>query len=95
MEIGQVIFSFLDHVQNDPRISPVHICIYLAVLMTGHRKGNIKEVVIYKKQLIRKAKISGRTYQRCMKDLQMFGYLQYEPSFSPVEGSIVRLNFDL
>lgn len=91
MEFQQVILKFLMLVQDDPRISPAHISIFLAILSVAIRKGGHPEVIVYKKLLTRQAKISGRTYQRCMKDLHQYGYIQYTPSYNPSEGSLVKI----
>ena len=45
---------------------------------------------------MRVSKISAKaTYHKCIKELNNYGYLRYEPSFNPIRGSLVYLfNFE-
>lgn len=75
---------------DDPRIGTSHICLYLALV--NERNSDATEFFqINRVNLMKNAKISRRTYHKCMKELQAYGYIKYEPSSSPFSCSRVLL----
>ena len=83
--------SFYELIGDDPRIGATHISVYMALLY--HQQNENKNPFTITREIIMKAaKINGRqTYNRCMNDLQGFGYIKYTPSSNPFEGSIICL----
>jgi hypothetical protein len=53
-------------------------------------------ISISRSELMRVSKICSKaTYHKCIKELNNYGYLRYEPSFNPIRGSLVYLfNFE-
>jgi hypothetical protein len=67
----------------DNRISPTHISLYFALL---HEAGHTLAIPFYLRRsiLMQKAKIySPVTLNRCLKELHLYGYIDYRPSFTP------------
>jgi hypothetical protein len=90
MELEAVIASFMQDVREDPRISPVHISLYMAILTRWAVQGGDGPVSFKARGLMPEAKIGGRTlFCRTIRQLHEYGYLRYEPSFKPDEPSKV------
>ncbi|HTR29915.1 MAG TPA: hypothetical protein VMH27_11640 [Puia sp.] len=82
----------MDHVQEDPRISPVHISLYMAILHCWRAQGCRNPICVYAKDLMPVAKISGvATYHRSIRQLDEYGYIKYSSSRNHVLGSLVYL----
>ena len=80
----------MEEVQEDPRISPVHISLYVAIVHQWAAQGNHSPVLFKARGLMPAAKIGGRTlFCRTIRQLHEYGYLRYEPSFKPDEPSRV------
>jgi hypothetical protein len=78
------IALFLEQVRVDPRIGPPHISLYLAIFYCWLRQGGNGAVEFTGKELMQIAKIAGGTpFYRCIKQLDEYGYIRYEPSFNP------------
>lgn len=86
------LLDFLHLVADDHRISGSHINLYVALhTMASSNVGGIP-IVIYGAQVVKKARISRRTYDKCIRELMEFGYIRYEPSNDPAKGSLVFFN---
>jgi hypothetical protein len=85
------LLSFLSTAENDPRLSPVHISLYLALFHRWCQLGS-DPISFSRPEIMRAAKISSRaTYHRCMRELHDYRYIRYIPSHHPVLGSIAFL----
>ena len=74
----------------DPRLGPVHICLYLDLLLCSGSGG--EWFVIDPAEVMRRAKIHSRkTYYQVMNDLASGGYVEYRPSRNKKSGSRVRM----
>lgn len=89
--VGEVSV-FMERVQSDPRIGPLHISLYMAILFIWARQGRPVRVQVSARDLKPVAKIAGAApFYRCMKQLHRYGYIVYEPSFNPSEKSRIVL----
>jgi hypothetical protein len=80
--------AFYKRMEEDNRMSPAHISVYMALWERWNRVDFTGPVIFTRRELMRAAKISGlATYHRCMKDLATYGYIEYRPSFNPCVGS--------
>lgn len=87
-----ILSSFLLAVRDDPRIGPVHISLFSALLKLWQEQTYQSSFRITRKRLMPLCKINGlATYHEKMKDLNDLGYIRYEPSYHPSEGSKVSL----
>ena len=88
--------SFYDRIQEDNRLNPTHISLYLALFQFWNLNHFQNPISISRNEMMRLSKISAfGTYHKCIKDLQEFGYIEYLPSFNPYKGSLVNLyNFE-
>ncbi len=86
------IDDFMDIVGDDPKFSPKHISLMLAILYFFRKQGGINPVPVFSIQLRDQAKIrSERIYYYCMKDLKQWGYIKIKPSFKPDVASQITL----
>jgi hypothetical protein len=74
------------------KINPTHISIYMLLFHYWNSNDNRNPINISRADVMQKAKIhSNATYHKCIKDLQGLGFIKYEPSYHPQQGSRVYL----
>lgn len=77
----------------DRRLSVWHLSICTALVLLWCRNGFANSIPISRKALMELAHIhSIATYHKCIKQLQDFGYIRYEPSFNPFAKTVVHLD---
>ncbi len=88
--------GFYDKIQQDERLNPTHISLYLALFQFWNINHFQNPISISRNEMMRLSKISALgTYHKCIKELQNFGYIEHIPSFNPYKGSLVNLyNFE-
>lgn len=88
--------GFYDKIQQDDRLNPTHISLYLALFQFWNLNHFQNPISISRNEMMRLSKISALgTYHKCIKQLHDFGYIEYLPSFNPYKGSLVNLhNFE-
>jgi hypothetical protein len=92
MDVNSVLYGFMDRVGEDHRIGPAHISLFLAILYYHRKQGHPDPVYVYRKELMKQAKIFAiGTYHKCMRDLQEGNYIRYIPSYNSLMGSLVYL----
>lgn len=83
---------FLHRVASDVRLKPTHVSLCVALCHAWSRSLFQNDFHVSRRQLMSNAHIrSYVTYHKVVRDLQAFGYLDYEPSYHPVKGSRVSL----
>jgi hypothetical protein len=84
--------SFYEKLKTDDRFTPAHVSLYLALFQCWNMNHFENPISANRAQVLRLCKIgSGHTYYKALKDLCNWGYIQYDPSFSPVKGSLINL----
>jgi hypothetical protein len=77
---------------EDERLSPFHISLYYCLFQFWNQARFRNPISVNRYELMRASKIgSVNTYIRCMKELDHWQYIKYEPSFNPHKGSQVHL----
>jgi hypothetical protein len=92
--MGEVkeLTNFFEAIQDDPRIGTSHISLYMALFQLYNLNHFHNPVLITRAAVMKAAKISGlATYHRCIKDLDEFGFIEYQPSFNPTLSTKVVL----
>ena len=88
-----VLCDFLRGITQDPRIGFAHIALYAALFQRWILEGAAGPVSGFSHELMPLAKIgSSATYHRVLRELDAYGYLRYEPSFSRLRRSRIYLN---
>ncbi len=92
MELFPPMTVFYEAIEDDVRIGTTHISIYMALLQQWNLNGGINPIIITRAPIMKTSKINARyTYNKCMNNLQEFGYITYFPSSNPYTLSIVYL----
>ncbi len=88
--------GFFDRVAKDDRLGPLHISMYVSLFQFWNASRFKNPISISRSELMRVSKICSKaTYHKCIKELNEYGYLHYQPSFNPIRGSLVYLfNFE-
>jgi hypothetical protein len=92
MELFPPLTGFYEAIDDDVRISTTHISLYMALLQQWNLAGGKNPLSIERDIIMKAAKINARyTYNKCMNNLQEFGYIIYHPSTGTSSTSIVFL----
>jgi hypothetical protein len=91
--------NYITHIEKinelfveDERLSPWHISLYYALFHLWNHAKFPECVSISRYEMMKASKIgSVNTYLKCLKELDAFGYLKYQPSRNPQKGSLVYL----
>lgn len=84
--------AFYEAIAGDARIGVTHICLYIALLHEANGVTGAEPVIeINRDRLMQYARISRKTYNKCMKELKEYGFIKYEPSSNPSRQSRVYL----
>lgn len=91
MEVIDQLRKFHEVIVSDPRMGLSHVSIYLTLILKWNGDARtpfeIRRVDVMEDSKI----LSRETYNRCMKDLRQFGYIQYIPSTSPFNPSLIYI----
>ncbi|WP_221407435.1 hypothetical protein [Elizabethkingia bruuniana] len=87
--------GFYEKVAQDNTLNPTHISLYLALFQFWNFNRFRNPVSISRDEVMRISKIySKATYHKCLKNLHSLGYIDYQPSYNPFQGSqVVMLDF--
>jgi hypothetical protein len=78
---------------RDDRITARHVGMYNAILQLWYKGKFCNPVCITRRTLLPLTNIGSIvTYHKCIRELEQFGYIRYEPSNHPAKGSLVYLN---
>lgn len=84
--------GFFNKSNQDAVITPMHICLYLALFQRWNLNRFKNPIIISREEMMITAKIKSKaTYHKCMKDLHRRKYLVYKPSYNPYSGTEVIL----
>lgn len=92
MEPFPPLSGFYKAIAGDARIGSTHISIYMALLQQWNINGGSNPVKIERAVIMSAAKINARqTYNKCINELQEYGYIIYEPCSNQFEASVIHL----
>lgn len=92
MERGEQISIFINKLVSDIRLRPIHIALSTALCQAWIQSQFRQQYHVSRSKLMRACRIHSKaTYHKTIKELQAFGYLEYRPSYHPVNGSLVKL----
>lgn len=92
MDIFPPLTGFYAAIAADTRIGASHISIYMALLQQWNINGGSNPVKIERASIMKAAKINARqTYNKCINQLQEYGYIIYEPCSNQFEASVIHL----
>lgn len=92
MELFPPLTGFYEAIEEDARIGTTHISLYMALLQQWNMNGGKNPISIERSVIMKTAKINARyTYNKCMNELQDYGFIIYEPSVNFYSSSVVYL----
>jgi hypothetical protein len=72
----------------DTRLNTMHTSLFSGLFLQWQHSGFSNPFPVTRKSLMRNSKIASiATYHKCIKELNEYGYLYYQPSYHPTEGS--------
>jgi len=87
-----LIDEFLRRAATDDCLSAQHISLWMAIFQLWHTAGAQHPIRATRLSLMQMGKIGSKvTYHRCIQDLNHLGYIYYQASNHPIEGSVIDL----
>ncbi|MAE84401.1 MAG: transcriptional regulator [Flammeovirgaceae bacterium] len=88
--------AVFEQMDTDTRLTPYHISLYMTLFRRWNLNFFRNPISVSRDELMRLSKIgSVNTYTKCLKELDYFGFIKYEPSYNPHRGSLIYLySFD-
>jgi len=84
--------KWINRLSIDVRINIWHKAIAVALTQLSAEVGFKSQIQISRRNIMNLSKIrSITTYHKYIKDLQVFGYIEYLPSFHPALGSKITI----
>lgn len=89
--------GFFHRAAKDYQLNPTHVSLYIAIFQLWNLNRFKSPISVSRSELMGLSKVSSKTtYHKCMRELQQFGYIRYDPSYHPLRGSWVYLfDFDI
>lgn len=79
---------------TDPRLLATHVSLFTALFVCWQRNGFASPFAVTRKTLMAFSKIASiATYHKCIRELDQYGYIHYQPSYHPTNGSLVYWPF--
>ena len=83
----------LKRMDEDSRISPVHISLFISILRIWEENSFNNPISFFRTQLMSRSKISGiATYYRVINELDEYGYIRYKASYNRFTGSLIYIH---
>ena len=93
MELLPMLTRVCATMEEDARLGPAHVSLYLSLLQEWNVIGGVNPISIQRKKVMKLSKIKARrTYNKCINQLCEYGYIQYKPSVNSHTTSVVHLN---
>lgn len=87
--------SLVRHMEKDDRLLPTHLSLFTGLFVCWQRNRFVSPFSVTRKTLMAFSKVASiATYHKCIRELDEYGYIRYEPSFHPKLGSQVYWHAD-
>jgi len=82
--------KLLRHMSKDERLNATHVSLFIGLFVHWQRSGFASPFAVTRKELMAYSKIASiATYHKCIRELDAYGYINYQPSYHPKLGSQV------
>jgi len=82
--------KLLKRMEKDSRLLPTHLSLFTGLFVCWQRNGFVSPFSVTRKTLMAFSKIASvATYHKCIRELDEYDYIRYQPSYHPKEGSLV------
>jgi hypothetical protein len=87
--------GFFNKINYETNLNPTHISLYLALFQCWNVNRFKNPTGISREEIMKASKINSKaTYHKCMKELELLGFMVYNPTFNPHSSStIIMINF--
>jgi hypothetical protein len=87
--------GFFNKINYETNLNPTHISLYLALFQCWNVNRFKNPTGISREEIMKASKINSKaTYHKCMKELELLGFMIYNPTFNPHSSStIIMVNF--
>ncbi|CAM3009325.1 hypothetical protein [Flavobacterium frigoris] len=87
--------GFFNKINYETTLNPTHISLYLALFQCWNVNRFKNPTGISREEIMKASKINSKaTYHKCMKELELLGFMVYNPTFNPHSCSnIIMTNF--
>lgn len=85
--------GFFNCIANEEIIYPTHISLYLALFQSWNINRFKNPITISREEMMKASRIASKaTYHKCIKELQLLGFIEYLPSYNPYYGTEVIMH---
>ena len=82
--------GFFNCIASEEIIYPTHISLYLALFQCWNVNRFKNPITISREEMMKASRIASKaTYHKCIKELQLLGFIEYLPSYNPYYGTEV------
>ena len=82
--------SLLKRIEKDSRLLPTHLSLFTGLFVSWQQSGFTSPFSVTRKTLMAFSKVASiATYHKCIRELDEYGYIRYQPSYHPKQGSLV------
>ena len=87
--------GFFNKISYETNLKPTHISLYLALFQCWNVNRFKNPTGISREEIMKASKINSKaTYHKCMRELELLGFMIYNPTFNPHSSSnIIMKNF--
>ncbi|MEZ7507272.1 transcriptional regulator [Flavobacterium sp. Arc2] len=87
--------GFFNKINYETNLNPTHISLYLALFQCWNVNRFKNPTGISREEIMKASKINSKaTYHKCMRELELLGFMVYNPTFNPHSSStIIMVNF--
>jgi hypothetical protein len=84
--------GFFYKINNEKNLNPTHISLYLTLFQCWNVNRFKNPTGISREEIMKSSKINSKaTYHKCMRELQILGFIEYNPTFNPHSSSNVNM----
>lgn len=85
--------GFFNCIANEETLYPTHISLYLALFQSWNINRFKNPITISREEMMKASRIASKaTYHKCIKELQLIGFIEYLPSYNPYYGTEVIMH---
>jgi len=82
--------NLIKRMGKDQRLLATHVSLFTGLFIQWQRNSFISPFTVTRRELMVCSKIASiATYHKCIRQLDEFGYIRYQPSYHPGKGSLV------
>lgn len=85
--------GFFNCISSEDILYPTHISLYLALFQSWNVNRFKNPITISREEMMKASRIASKaTYHKCIKELQLLGFIEYLPSYNPYYGTEVIMH---